>query len=158
MVENIWNFEVLGLFLWIFLWLGTLLELFFKNQGSNYQIMNYRLMLEKPRGFFAKLAVDHIRPRSTVDRPWTAAPSSSELNLQPLRCARVPAKGRKRERGVRETRFGPHQGQAAVRRPGDGGEGSGRESSRARSLGAQNWGKEERGRSGGRRGYWGTLL
>jgi hypothetical protein len=24
-------------------------------------------------------AVDHVRPRSTVDRPWTAAPSSSEL-------------------------------------------------------------------------------
>jgi hypothetical protein len=29
-VENIWNFEVLGLFLWIFLSLGAFLELFFK--------------------------------------------------------------------------------------------------------------------------------
>jgi hypothetical protein len=54
-VEKIWNFEVLGLFLWIFLRLRTLLELFFKNQGSNCEIMNYGLILEKPRGFFAKL-------------------------------------------------------------------------------------------------------
>jgi hypothetical protein len=30
-VEKIWNFEVSGLFLWIFLRLRTLLELFFKN-------------------------------------------------------------------------------------------------------------------------------
>jgi hypothetical protein len=29
-VEKIWNFEVSGLFLWIFLRLGTFLELFFK--------------------------------------------------------------------------------------------------------------------------------
>jgi hypothetical protein len=33
-VEKIWNFEVSGLFLWIFLRLGTALELFFKHQGS----------------------------------------------------------------------------------------------------------------------------
>jgi hypothetical protein len=31
------------------------LELFFKNLGSNYEIMDYGLILEKPRGFFAKL-------------------------------------------------------------------------------------------------------
>jgi hypothetical protein len=31
-VEKIWNFEVLGLFFWIFLRLGTFLELFFKFQ------------------------------------------------------------------------------------------------------------------------------
>jgi hypothetical protein len=37
-VENIGNFEVSGLVLWIFLRLGTLLGLFFKNQGSNYKI------------------------------------------------------------------------------------------------------------------------
>jgi hypothetical protein len=54
-VEKIWNFEVLGPFLWIYLWLGTLLELFFKNQGSNYEIMDCGLILEKPKGFFAKL-------------------------------------------------------------------------------------------------------
>jgi hypothetical protein len=32
-VEKIWNFEVSRLFLWIFLRLGTFLELFFKFQG-----------------------------------------------------------------------------------------------------------------------------
>jgi hypothetical protein len=32
-VENIWNFEVSGLFLWIFLRLGTILELFFNSGG-----------------------------------------------------------------------------------------------------------------------------
>jgi hypothetical protein len=32
-VEKIWNFEVSGLFLWIFLRLGTFLELFFKFVG-----------------------------------------------------------------------------------------------------------------------------
>jgi hypothetical protein len=38
-------------------------------------------------------AVDHVRPRSMVDRPWTTAPSSPELGLQPLWCPRAPAKG-----------------------------------------------------------------
>jgi hypothetical protein len=45
-VEKIWNFDVSGLFLWIFLRLETLLELFFKNKGSNYEIMDYGLILE----------------------------------------------------------------------------------------------------------------
>jgi hypothetical protein len=56
-VEKIWNFDVSGLFLCIFLRLGTLLGVFFKNQGSNYEIMDCGLILEKPRGFFAKLPV-----------------------------------------------------------------------------------------------------
>jgi hypothetical protein len=125
-VEKIWNFEVSGLFLWIFSRLGTLLELFFKNQGSNYEILDCGLILEKPRGFFTKLpriidfriifvrkkpwsgSTDHVRPQSTVDRPWTAAHSSSKLGLYALRSARVPVKGRERERGVRRIRFGRH--------------------------------------------------
>jgi hypothetical protein len=32
-VEKIWNFDVSGLFLWIFLRLGTLVELLFKTKG-----------------------------------------------------------------------------------------------------------------------------
>jgi hypothetical protein len=44
------------LFLWIFLGLWTLLELFFKNQGSNCEIMDCGLILEKPGGSFCKIA------------------------------------------------------------------------------------------------------
>jgi hypothetical protein len=47
-VEKMWNFKVSGLFLWIFQRLGTLTELFLKNQGSNYEIMDCGLILEKP--------------------------------------------------------------------------------------------------------------
>jgi hypothetical protein len=71
----------------------------------------------------------------------------TELGLPPLQCARVPAKGQERERGVHGTRFGSH------RRSGGGGE-----RSSAGSLGDRNWGKEERGRSDGRRGCQGVLL
>jgi hypothetical protein len=37
-----------------FLGLGALLELFFKNQGSNYEIMDCGLILEKPGGLGRK--------------------------------------------------------------------------------------------------------
>jgi hypothetical protein len=71
-VEKIGNFKVSGLFLWIFLRLGTLLELFFKNQGSNCEIMDYGLILEKPRGFFAKLpGIIDFRIIFVRKKPWT---------------------------------------------------------------------------------------
>jgi hypothetical protein len=84
--------------------------------------------------------------------------SSPELGLQPLRCARVPAKGQERERGVRGSVLGLTEGRAVAGQPGDSGEGGGGENSGAGSLGARNWGKEEHGRSGERRGCRGALL
>jgi hypothetical protein len=71
-VEKIWNFEVSGLFLWIFLGLGTLLKLLLKNQGSNYEIRGCGLILEKPRGFFAKLpGIIDFGIIFVRKKPWT---------------------------------------------------------------------------------------
>jgi hypothetical protein len=71
-VEKIWNFKVSGLFLWIFLRLGTLLGLFFKNQGSNCEIMDCGLIFEKPMGFFTKLSgIIDFRIILVRKKPWT---------------------------------------------------------------------------------------
>jgi hypothetical protein len=49
------NFDVSGLFSWIFSEAGDPFGIIFQNQGSNYEIMDCGLILEKSRGFFAKL-------------------------------------------------------------------------------------------------------
>jgi hypothetical protein len=62
--------------LWIFLRLGTLFELFFKNQGSNYEIMDCGLILEKPRRFFAKLpGIIDFRIIFVRKKTWTQSMS-----------------------------------------------------------------------------------
>jgi hypothetical protein len=177
-IEKIWNFEVLGLFLRIFLRLGTLLELFFKNQGSNCETMDCRLILEKTRGFFAKLlGIIDFRIIFVRKKSWTRStdrlPHPASVHGGPaldsstkLTGARPPAAPVHKDndeggRGRGESGgpiSGLTEGRAVARRPGDGGEGGGGESSGAGSLGAQNWGKEERGRSDRRRRCGGTLL
>jgi hypothetical protein len=48
------------------------LELFFKNQGSNCEIMDCGLILEKPRGFFIKLSgIIDFRIIFVKKTPWT---------------------------------------------------------------------------------------
>jgi hypothetical protein len=96
-----------------FLRLGTLLELFFKIEGSNYEIMDCELILEKLRGFFAKLLgiidfeIIFVRKklwtRSTGRGPCLASVHGG------------PAMRWERERGVPGIHFGPH------RRSGSGG-------------------------------------
>jgi hypothetical protein len=53
-VEEIWNCEVSGLFLWIFLRLRTFLELFFKFQGPFCEIIGCGLIIEKHKGLSIK--------------------------------------------------------------------------------------------------------
>jgi hypothetical protein len=58
--------------LWIFLGLKTLLELFFKSQGSNCEIRDCGLILEKPRGFSAKLpGIINSGIIFARKKPWT---------------------------------------------------------------------------------------
>jgi hypothetical protein len=46
--------------------------IFFKNQGSNYEIKDYGLILEKPRGFFATLqGIINSRIIFVRKKPWT---------------------------------------------------------------------------------------
>jgi hypothetical protein len=54
-VEKIWIFEVLGLFLGISFRLGTFLELFFNFPDLTAKIPYRGLIIKKLRGFFAKM-------------------------------------------------------------------------------------------------------
>jgi hypothetical protein len=128
-VERIWNFDVSGLFLWIFLRVGTLLELFFKNQGSNCEIIDCRLILEKPRGFFATLqGIIDFRVIFVRKKLWTrstgCAPRPASVHGGPamddgteLTGARPPAtlvrkgagQGEGDGEGMQWTYFGPHR-------------------------------------------------
>jgi hypothetical protein len=66
-ILNFW-----GYFCGFFLRLGPLLELFYKNQGPNYEIMGCGLILEKPMGFFTKLpGIIDFRIIFVRKKPWT---------------------------------------------------------------------------------------
>jgi hypothetical protein len=53
-VEKIWGLEAWMAILWIFLGLGTSLELFLKNQGSGYKILDRGLIFQKSKSLCAR--------------------------------------------------------------------------------------------------------
>jgi hypothetical protein len=83
-VEKIWNFEVSGLFLWIFLRLGTFLELFFKFPGPNCKIRDCMLILKKMRGLIVKCQKSEFPGIVYLKKnPWTA-PARSTVDWRAL--------------------------------------------------------------------------
>jgi hypothetical protein len=113
-----------------------------KGLSAKYQKMEFPgiIFARKSLGLGPR-AVDHARPRSTMDRPWTAAPSSASGR------SGVQGHGPRGGRGGvgRGELGGPLTGaREAVRRPGDGGEDGGGQNSgaeRARARGARKWGR-----------------
>jgi hypothetical protein len=132
------RYEILmfqGYFLWIFLRLGTFLELFFKFQGTNYKIGDCGLILKKMRGLSAKCQKKEFPgiillkknswtalARSTVDwRPLPRSGAHRSLSSSHSRAQGHRGRGGGRGVRVREPVKGLIGGRAAARWPGDGG-------------------------------------